>query len=465
MKNTIKALKFSIVSFLLVSFFLACDKDFTVLESNVLGEDNSNFSATNEFLQIAAYNKKLDSLQINRLPSNLLGVYNDPVYGQTTASIVTQITPTTYAPDFGDNTVIDSVVLNIPYFSRVIGTVDGNPTYTILDSLYGETSTGTINPFKLTVYQNNYFLRDFDPSSTNNTQQNYFSKSDVAMNGTDNFALNGSSTINFDNQKGAQVYNIDQFTPSSKPVITVVGTGTDEVKTRSVPAFRKKLDTDFWKTAIIDKKGDPVLSNANNFNNYFRGLYFKAEAVAGNGNMLLLNLAATNAGITIYYSKDSSVAGEKTQATYAFRFTGNILNTLINDYNSVTLLNGNKTTGDDKLYLKGTAGSMAVVDLFSGTVDYNGTQISALEAFKKTYRIPMGNDYKKDSNGNYILRRLINDAQLIVYEDAIMATLPKDKNGKDYSFYDRLYAYDVKNNIPLIDYNFDTSNKAIPALS
>ena len=29
---------------------------------------------------------------------------------------------------------------------------------------------------------------------------------------------------------------------------------------------------------IIDKEGDAVLSNANNFNNYFRGLYFKAGA-------------------------------------------------------------------------------------------------------------------------------------------------------------------------------------------
>ena len=196
MKNIIKALKFSIVSFLLVTFFIACDKDFTVIESDVLSEENSNFNTSSEFLQILAYNKKLDSLQINGLASNLLGVYNDPIYGLTTASIVAQITPTTFSPDFGDNPVIDSVILNIPYLSRVVGSDNGNPTYTILDSLYGENTNGVIDPVKLTIFKNNYFLRDFDPSSINNAQQNYYSKSDGSINTTDNFALNGSSTIN-----------------------------------------------------------------------------------------------------------------------------------------------------------------------------------------------------------------------------------------------------------------------------
>jgi hypothetical protein len=472
MKNTFKALKFSIVSFLLVSFFLACDKDFTVIESDVLGEENSNFNASNEFLQISAYNKKLDSLQINRLNSNLLGVYNDPVYGQTTASFVSQITPTSFSPDFGDSPVIDSVILNIPYFSRIIGTDNGNPTYTILDSLYGESATGDINPIKLTVYQNNYFLRDFDPSSNINAQQNYYSKGDGTINATDNFALNGSSVINFDSQKGDDVYKTEAFTPSGDAIKTSIGVGEAKVTTQSAPALRAALSVDFWKAAILDREGDDVLNNANNFNDYFRGLYFKAEAIAGNGHMLLLNLASTNAGITIYYSKDPSVDGERTQASYSFRFTGNILNTFINDYSSVTLQNGNKTTGDEKLYIKGTEGSMAVVNLFGGMVeceDDNGTitLVTALECFKNTYIIPIGNgEYKKDDlTGNYILKRLINDAQLIVYEDESMTTLPKDKNGSDYSKFDRLYAYDLKNNRPLIDYSFDPTNNTTDPFS
>ncbi|MEN3323417.1 DUF4270 domain-containing protein [Mariniflexile soesokkakense] len=445
MKKTIKALKLPVVFIFIFSSFIACDKDFSVLESDVLGDKNLNFETDTTSFQIAAYNKILDSVQINGLSSNLLGVYNDPAYGQTIASIITQITPTTNSPDFGDNPVIDSVILTIPYFNRITGADnDGNATYTILDSLYGKKPNEDIKPFKLTIYQNNYFLRDFDPSGSLDQKQNYYSKANRSINATDNFALNGTSVINFDEQKGAIMFE-NTITPSSNPTKTITNKGTaDAVTTLSVPALRKNLDIAFWKAAILDKEGDAVLSSASNFKNYFRGLYFKAEAVSGNGSMVLLNLASTNANITIYYSKDSTVANERTQASYVLRFTGNILNTFINDYSSVPLQDGNQITGDEKLYLKGAEGSMAVVDLFSGD--------NALKEFLDTYRTPLGNgDYKKDSNGNYILKRLINDAQLIVFEDETL----QDGGIADLHKYDRLYAYDIENNIQLIDYDYD----------
>lgn len=459
MKKTIKALKFPVVFLFIFSSFIACDKDFSVVESDVLGDKNLNFGTDVDSLQIAAYNKKLDSIQINGLSSNLLGVYNDLAYGQTIASIITQITPTTFSPDFGENTVIDSVVLTIPYFSRITGTdTDGNTTYTILDSLYGKKSNKSIKPFKLTIYQNNYFLRDFDPSASLDQRQKYYSKADRSINATDNFALNGTSVINFDEHKGATVYSKLSFTPNSNPVKTTTDKGTDEaVTTRSAPALREKLDASFWETAILDREDDVVLSSASEFNNYFRGLYFKAEAIGADGSMVLLNLASTNANITIYYSKDSTVEGERTQATYVLNFTGNILNTFINDYSSVPLQDGDETLGDETLYLKGAEGSMAVVDLFSGD--------NALEDFLNSYRVPLGNgEYKKDSNGNYILKRLINDAQLLVYEDDLMPTYGVDEKGNAYHKYDRIYAYDLENNIPLIDYNYDPSkgNTASP---
>jgi hypothetical protein len=46
-----------------------------------------------------------------------------------------------------------------------------------------------------------------------------------------------------------------------------------------------------------------------------------------------------------------------------------------------------------------------------------------------------------------------------------MTTLPKDKNGSDYSKFDRLYAYDLKNNRPLIDYSFDPTNNTTDPFS
>ncbi|WP_100611154.1 DUF4270 domain-containing protein [Confluentibacter lentus] len=441
MKKIFKALNLTGVSLFLIISFIACDKDFSTIESDVLGEDNINFNTDRVSLPVIAYNKKLDSLQINNLSSNLLGVFNDPAFGQTIASIITQVTPATYDPDFGDNPVIDSVVLSIPYFSRALT----DSTYTISDSLYGN------SPIRLSIYKNNYFLRDFDPNSPTNARQNYYSKANGSINNTDNFALTNNTVINFDTNKG-ELLKDTIFTPSSKAIVTkTIGEDSTITRSRSVPALRFKLDPSFWTTTIINKGGQSELSNENNFKNYFRGLYLKAEPINGNGNLVLLNIASTASNITIYYSKDDSAAtGERTQDSYVLNIAGNRLNTFINNY-TVPLGNGNKTLGDEKLYLKGTEGSMAIVDLFGGMVDCDGDGIldtSALDCFKETYRVPDGNGgYKKDNSGNYILKQLINEARLVIYEDEAMVSTTTD-----YHKYDRIYAYDIKNNIPTIDY-------------
>lgn len=457
MKKIFKALKFSSTFLLAMVILIACDKDFNTIESDVLGKDNANFNTDNLNLQILAYNKKLDSLQINGLSSNLFGVFNDPAYGQTTASIITQVTPSVSNPNFGDNPVIDSVILKVPYYSKEDGTEEGSSEvkYTIKDSLYGG------SPIKLTVYRNNYFLRGFNPNSEFNDTQNYYSNASSSTNS----ALDGTNVINFEAHKGEVIYELEQYVPSSKTIVLKTTEGNQDVFDRQVPALRVHLDKDYWKTIIFDKEDDPVLSNANNFKDYFRGLYFKAEAIDGKGNMTFFNLSTAN--ITIYYSKDSSINGNKDQDTYTLNITGNRLNTFINDY-SIPLSNGNKTLGDEKLYLKGAEGSMAIVDLFNGMVDSdnNGSKdMSALDYFKKTYRqLDENGDYLPKINGNFPLKKLINEAQLVIYEDETMPVPPKESpTDKDYHYADRIYAYDIKNNIPTIDYSFDpTENPSDP---
>ncbi|WP_346881892.1 DUF4270 family protein [uncultured Algibacter sp.] len=454
MKKILKAIKLSLVLICIVSSFIACDKDFNVIESDVLGVDNTNFSTNiDSIFPISAYNKRLDSLEINNLPAGILGVFNDPAYGLTTASIVTQITPMSFPTStnsslFGVNPVIDDVILSIPYFSRVTGVDNsGNSTFTI-DSLYGTPNSR----IKITIFQNNYFLRNFNPNSANNSPQNYFSNA----NSTQNSIFTGSQTVNFDEQIGQNLYENDEFIVSNDAIVTNTGT-TDEDAVRSSPALRVILPNDdttnnFWTRTIIDRDEDDVLSNANNFRNYFRGLYIKAESVDGNGNMVLLNLASSDARITIRYT--NGPADDRTQNnTYVLNFSGVRVNPIINDFN-IPLQNGNRTLGDESLFLKGPSGSMAVVDLF-------GKDNTGLKDFLDTYRATDNNgEYITDpTTGNFILKRLINEAHLAIYEDETIDTGGQD----DFHAFDRLYAYDIKNNTPTIDYQFDlTANQQNP---
>lgn len=437
MKNLIKALKFSFVFLLTISSFIACDRDFTVIESDVLGDGNANFNTNQYTLPIVAYQKKLQAVQVNGLASNLLGFFNDPAFGSTTASIVAQLTPTTYSPSFGTNPVIDSVVISVPYFSTTGYDEDGNATYQ-LDSVYGNTDA----KIKLSVYQNNYFLRDFDPSSDLNTSQNYYSNAFSATNS----AVTETSTISFDDYVGELIYSTDSFMASSDPSIEVVRTETDTTTNVNPPKFRVSLTSEeaknFWKNTIIDKEDDPVLSNSNNFKNYFRGLYLKAEPIDNDGHMVLLNLASTDANITIHYTYGEEDA--RYQSSYVLNFSGNIINTFLNNY-TVPLEDGNSSEGDQTLYLKGQEGAMAIVDLFPDS--------SSLDEFKAEFT---------DGDGNPT--KLINEAHLEIYEDTDRAINGSYGNG--YHKYDRIYAFDLKNNTPLIDYSYDqTDNTIAPVYS
>lgn len=469
MKKIFKALKFPIVLLLVLLSFIACDKDFNIIESEVLGADNTNFSTGVDTINAIAYNKRVDAVQINNLPSYLLGVFNDPEYGKTTASIVTQLTPTTASlnEDFGINTTLDSVIINIPYFSSIKRIdEDGNTEYQ-LDSLYG-------NPdleYKLTIYKNNYFLRDFDPFGEVNSSQNYYSKAEDNPELLNNYALNGSQNINFDVHKGEVIIDT-VFAPSTKPIILTTGEGTDKIVTSFAPAFRYSINPEtqkgadqlnFWKQAIVLKGGSDDLSSANNFRNYFRGFYLKSEPIDDNGNMILMNLASSEANVTLYYTKGDT--SSRTSDQFVMNFSGNTLNTFNNEFIK-TIEGGDATNGDETLYLKGMEGSMAVVNLF-GTEDSDNNMVpDELDDLLMDYRKTDANgDFIKDSSGNYVLKRLLNEAHLIIYEDGNEIVNTVDDNGDSYHKYDRIYAYDIENNTPTLDYQIDPTQNNEPFFS
>ncbi len=450
MKKTLKALKFPSVFLLMLSTFIACDKDFSVIESDVLGIDNANFYIDSLVLPINAYNKKLDTVQINNLPSNLLGVFNDLEFGKTNASIITQITPASYSEDFDINPIIDSVVINMPYFSTVTGTNAENTDaadYKI-DSLYGNIDA----TFKLKIYQNNYYLRDYDPSDVDFGTQKYYSRTENLADPTHNYTSNGNQEIDFDNHLGELLYENDEFKHSAGYIELWNVTETDTTITYNAPALRILFDSNntndadaiaFWQQTIVDKHDDAVLSNANNFKNYFRGLYFKTEAIGDDGSMALMNLFASDANITIYYTKGEET--DRTQDEYVLNFSGNVLNTYVNAFN-VTLEDGDKDNGDETLYLKGLEGSMAVVDLFPTDED--------LQDFKDQFR---------DSEGNQT--KFINEAHLVIYEDETKVINTEDAYGDVYHKFDRIYAYDIKNNTTTLDYQIDPFEDNDPIVS
>lgn len=440
---------------LIVTFLASCDKDFNDIGTDVIGEDHflvDKYTGAT----VVAYDKATGVVQSNNLPVNPLGIYNNPVFGTTKAAFVTQLEmdATYIGVDFGNNVVIDSVYMSIPYFSTKTATAaSGAGTYE-LDSIYGG---GRMN---LKVYENGYFLNDLDPASGFEDAQKFFNddtniesyKRGALSDADGTSVLNGAPLNNSSNSGENNHFGIS----SSEIVLTETDENDEETVTRSAPAMRLHLNKDFFKKKIIDAPEEKLANNAN-FRDYFRGLYFQMEDDdTGDGTSLVM-MDFSKGNVNIAYKEDKTIRNKANTADSIIRvvkkFVLNLKGNTVSlqqhadntgDY-SAALSATNTTVGDEKLYVKGGQGSIAVIDLFGPDNDNNGVA-DELEVMR---------------NQNW----LINEANLTFYVDR--ATMKSDEGTgvEKPNEPERLYLYDLTNKRPLYDYATDgTTYSAKPKL-
>ena len=423
----------------------SCENEFSEIGTDIVG--TPGFEIKKKTYPVTTYNKKITPFQSNGLAENLLGYYYDPVFGATTVNFVGQLTPASLTPNFGENTVLDSVVLTIPYNSTV--STEDDTSYE-LDSLYGGTKSDSI---KLSIFRNNYYLRAFDPSGDLDATQNYYSNGSLAQ----------GETIGASELEGQLLYYSDNYYPKANPIgLKEVNEETGELEVTStippslrIPLYGSSSENTsvpdrFWEGLIFAKEEDEVLSKTSSFYEYFRGLYFKVEPnVTENKNLAQLNFSSASSNVTLYYTYDqtTTVDGEenttKVQGEYEMTFSGNRVNVFKNEFNTSILQTIEDTStdaeGDDYLYLKGGEGSMAIIELFSD--DENGTtKAEQLNEFRDV-----------DEEGVITTKRLINEAYLELFVETTLSNL--DKPG-------RVYVYDIANNLPVADFFLDQTTEA-----
>ena len=431
-------MKFNFFKILLVALIItSCEKDFASFDSGVINSDNAiNFSTNSVEYSLTSRSEMVNPVQTNNLPSFLLGSYNHPQFGRSNSSFVGQMVPSEYNHDFGDNVVLDSVVLTIPYYSRGIDTSEeGDITYEI-DSVYGD------SPIKISVYRNNFFFRTFDPFSDFDTSQSYFS----------NGSLSVEEVIDSGQLEGELLFEIDDFVPSADQInLTQIDTtGNPYVAQRIAPALRFKLNNpneNFWESNFFENEGNQVLTNEPNFKEFFRGLYIKVES-SSDGSMMLLNFASSNTKLTIHYTSDNTNIGdsdtgsvdeiETNQHEYVMNFSGNLINLFENEtVVDVDLMD--QTNGNENIYLRGGEGIISTIDLFSGTtIGDDGEEISEFDLFK---------DFFYDEISDEPIR-IINEAYIEFFVNQGFSNNDEPE---------RIYLYNYEQNSALIDYFLDQS--------
>ncbi|MFV8325679.1 DUF4270 domain-containing protein [Flavobacterium sp. ZS1P14] len=398
----------------------SCDKDYNVIGGDLIGDNHFDLSKYTS--SVVAYNQKTGPIQSNDLVINPLGIYNNPNFGETTANFNTQLTLSSPITAVSTRPYVVSVVLTIPYYydaSKTVTNTDGSHVYT-LDSIYGADKA----PMKLGVYESGYYMRDTDPTGGFQQPQKYFTDQNADF---DNVKV--GSRLNTD-ANSAQ--NDNFFFDAAEHVVSTTDSITKVVTiTRTPPGMQLNLNKSYFKSKIIDGAIAGKLASNDVFKEYFRGIYFKMEKSGSSaGNLAMLNFKAGK--ITINYNEDlaSTTGGDPTRVkkSIVLNMTGNAVSLLNNNFGSSGLAynalpnTGNTVAGDEKLYLKGGEGSLAILDLFSTAGELEDIRSKGW---------------------------LVNEANLVFHIDAgAMANSFEPR---------RVYLYDLTNNRPVVDYYNDAS--------
>lgn len=280
-------------------FLSSCNKQSSEIGLDLL--DNLVDSEFMDTISIEAYSMLEDTINTTNTSANILGCISDPIFGNSKAGIYTQLSLSGSSVNFGENPIIDSVVLTLQ-----------------ISTYYGDTNSRVD-------------IRVHELTEALDSETKYYQTSTASYN---------SSSLNL-NTGG---YTIQPTTP------IVVDTGVYNAHLR-IP--------------LTKQFGQYLLNHQDDLNNnlpdFLKGLYIEAVGHTGNcGYMLVTNMTSALSGVTLYYHNNS-----KTNMRYTFscpdkcvRFTH-----LDHDYTASTssnfiqeVLQGQRQIGEEVLYVQGGGG-------------------------------------------------------------------------------------------------------------
>ncbi|WP_116790271.1 DUF4270 domain-containing protein [Flavobacterium psychrotrophum] len=430
--NKFSFVKVFLFAMVAVIFAVSCDDEYGQLGSDIVGGDIHNTSHRLNG-KLVAYDRPTGAVQTSGMDVNLLGSYDHPVFGKTTASYVTQVQMAT-VPTFTGNVVIDSAWIYVPYYSKLenTSTVSNETVNTYsLDSIYGD----TLAPYRLQLRKNNFYLRTTDASSGGSTSQYYYSDQSAILDNQGESLLEGgepSKPVTFSN---TEILRTVSYTDADNKTSTITAE-------RLAPGLFMYLNKDFFVRNFVNAPSGTLMNN-NALAEYFRGISFTAQQ-EGSRNVIG-SPKFTDGYIKVKYTQDvyknskpdkdtiDGVPVTKRQSLLlTLNLKGNHVNVLKNEPNNTStayftaISNSNTTEGDEKLYLKGGEGSIALLDILSDD-DVNTLKADSI---------------------------LINEARIKVYVDeATMGSAPKPL---------KIYLYDVNNKRPVYDYSLDQTSSTTP---
>jgi hypothetical protein len=484
---------------MLAGIYFSCDDDFNEIGTNIIG--GGNFETEKAVFEAYAFNRELTAARTDGLPIYQLGNLNNSIYGQTNATIVSQVSLSTQNPIFGrirqnieDDNAADSdpltideketvtkVYLNIPFFTEnsalndsdsdgVIDRFDENPNDPNSDSdndgvpdnvenvngtnpLDPDTDGDGINDLDDDDTPRDIFPRKFEIDSiygernaTINLKVDELTFYLRDLDPSSNFETPQEyfSNAEFTGFLGTNLYN-DTYQLVDEEVLLFKEDDPEtedvdeslEVEARLSPRLRVELDTQFFQENLLDREGETILDNNLNFREFLRGIVISATS---NTEDLLILFDMGSANIEVQYEYDR-VNTKGTPET-----TDDEIETL---EDSFTLsLTGNRVNvfERDPFPVDETQEASRIY-LRGGSGNMAEIQLFDKEGTENLEEIRQNN-------------WLINEANLTFYVDR--ETLDAS-GGVTEPF--RIYLYNLQDNTALLDYQFDLTQDQNPVRS
>ncbi|MCU7612953.1 DUF4270 domain-containing protein [Chryseobacterium sp. GMJ5] len=361
---------------------------------------------------LTAYNiSNNDSVRTDasKLGAATLGAFNEGQFGLQKASYFTQLRLPAYDPDFGTSAAVDSVVLVIkPTYASDTLTTTTDENYVYPD--------GNIAAKKVV---SNYPVVKYGKYKINGALPSYT----IRVHEVTEF-LNGYSDIAYSNKNysiGTELGS-KAFNGYVNSVAITKDSDNSSLYTSSAVGLRIPLSSTFFKTKIIDKKGQLELKDVSNFIRYFRGLRISVDDNENDG--YLFQFSPSTVELVMYYKSVDTGSTTATQKKYAFSVgNGNAHISYYKYDRAGSALQaasiGNTATGDLKLFAQGMGGNSIGIKFPAATINqlktlYQNNKAAIISAKIRMYTDPVAwnNKYKKPQKDDItILQKDIVDGK------------------------------------------------------
>jgi hypothetical protein len=294
----------------LVLAFASCKKSPETIGNNLISDNNYIGVYHTDTTKIICHSY-FDSIATSHATSALLGATKDPVFGQTEAGFYTQFRPSVAGQSFGNNPVMDSLVLQL-----------------CISGYYGDTTLmQTVHAYVLT-----------DSLMVDST---YYRYSSVA-------------TENIDHA------NSHHFCPHPRTKVHIIGTDTV-----TQPVIRVPLSQELGNYLMT--LDTTAYSRPDLFKQHFKGLYLTCEPVSMNGAISYINLTNNTYSLLQLYYHDAATPDKPMRYNFYVTSSDAYFNHFDHDYSQGSpefvsqLIDEQEALGQSSIYLQTMGGVRAWV--------------------------------------------------------------------------------------------------------